>query len=217
MKSNLEFIINAIVAVSKLNRSEGFSDGKVIIEGFKKGIFSNDEIKIIIQRSNNDPDKAAFVKAHVNGKSASEDILKQIIYDILRRTEMLDNKLKMKLDMLFNDGEYGPFRFEGGELKLKGSLAEFVVSGYLAHLNSSFPTIKDRITIEVIKDTNGKEIGITQDLGWDNSEWLSFFKNGIVLKKALDNCKTCGVEKIVIICNDEYADFTIDDLREYSE
>ena len=38
---------------------------------------------------------------------------KEILYDILERTEMLDAKLKMKLDIIFNDRK---LRFEDGKL-----------------------------------------------------------------------------------------------------
>lgn len=50
---------------------------------------------------------------------------------------------------------FGLFKFEGGELRLKGTMAEIVIPGNLAHLNSSFPIIKDRVKIEGVRESNG--------------------------------------------------------------
>jgi hypothetical protein len=114
MGSNLEFIINAIIKVSKTDRMEGLEGGEVItIKGTKTGFLKNEEIQILIRRCLSDPNNAAFVTATINEKSESEDILKEIVYDILERTEMLDNKLSMKLDIVFNNKK---LRFEGGRL-----------------------------------------------------------------------------------------------------
>ncbi len=112
--TNLEFIINAIMKVAKTDRMEGLEQSKTVtIRGTKKGFLKNEEIQIFIERSQSDPDLAAFVKADINGNRQSEDILKEILYDILERTEMLDAKLKMKLDIIFNDRK---LRFEDGKL-----------------------------------------------------------------------------------------------------
>lgn len=114
MAEKLEFIINAIVKVAKTDRMEGLERSKTVtIRGTKKGFLKNEEILISIERSQNDPESAAFVKADINGNSQSEDILKEILYDILERTEMLDAKLKMKLDIIFNERK---MRFENGKL-----------------------------------------------------------------------------------------------------
>ncbi len=114
MGNNLEFIINAIIKVSKTDRMEGLEDSTIVtIKGTKKGFLKNEEIQIFIKRSMNDPANAAFVTAIINDKSESEDIAKEIVYDILRRTEMLDNKLNMKLDIVFNNRK---LRFEDGRL-----------------------------------------------------------------------------------------------------
>lgn len=50
---------------------------------------------------------------------------------------------------------FGLFKFEGGELRLKGTMAEIVRHRYLAHLNSSFPVRKDRVEIEGVRESNG--------------------------------------------------------------
>lgn len=114
MKSKLEFIINAIIKVSKTDRIEGLEESKVVtIKGTKKGFLKNEEIQILIKRSSTDPTEAAYVTAIINGKSEAEDTAKEIIYDILRRTGMLDNKLEMKLDIVLNNRT---LRFEGGRL-----------------------------------------------------------------------------------------------------
>jgi hypothetical protein len=114
MEGTVEFIINAIIKVSKTDRMEGLEDSKVVtIKGTKKGFLKNEEIQILIKRSTTDPTEAAYVTAIINGKSEAEDIAKEIVYDILRRTEMLDNKLEMKLDIVLNNRT---LRFEGGRL-----------------------------------------------------------------------------------------------------
>ncbi|HEY8689849.1 MAG TPA: hypothetical protein VIM07_11495 [Chitinophagaceae bacterium] len=215
MATKLEFIIAAIVKVAKTDRMEGLEGGETVtIKGTKKGFLKNEVIQILIKRSQKDPKVATFVTADINGQSESEDILKEILYDILKKTDMLDSKLNMKLDMLFNQTGFGPLQFEGGQLKLKGGLAALAVSGYQAHLHTSWPELKDKIKIEIIDGTDGKEIGFTQTLGWKDEEWLSFFYNGIILDAALNNCDKFGVEKLVFFVNDEFADFTIAKLRE---
>jgi len=114
MENKFEFIINAIIKVSKTDRMEGLEDSKVVtIKGTKKGFLKNEEIQILIKRSLTDPTKAAYVTAIINGKSESEDVSKVIIYDILERTDMLDAKLNMKLDIIFNERK---MRFEDGKL-----------------------------------------------------------------------------------------------------
>lgn len=114
MASKLEFIINAIMKVAKTDRAEGLERSKTVtIRGTKKGFLKNEEILISIERSQNDPALAATVTADINGSNETEDILKEILYDILQRTEMLDSKLEMKLDIIFNERK---MRFEGGKL-----------------------------------------------------------------------------------------------------
>lgn len=114
MAEKFEFIINAIIKVAKTDRMEGLENSKTVtILGTKKGFLKNEEILISIERSQVDPQSAAFITADINGNSQSEDILKEILYDILERNEMLDAKLKMKLDMIFNERK---MRIEGGKL-----------------------------------------------------------------------------------------------------
>lgn len=114
MNSNFEYIINAIIKVAKTDRMEGLESSKTVtIKGTKRGFLKNEVIQILIERSQNNPDNAAFVTADINGNRVSEDILKNILYDILERTEMLDNKLKMKLDIIFNNRK---LRLENGKL-----------------------------------------------------------------------------------------------------
>lgn len=114
MATDFEFILNAIIKVAKTDRVEGLERSKTVtISGTKKGFLKNEKIQISIEKSQTDPDVAAFVTADVNGKRHSEDVLKEILFDLLEKTEMLDAKLKMKLDIIFNDRK---MRFEGGRL-----------------------------------------------------------------------------------------------------
>lgn len=114
MEEKLEFIVSAIMKVAKTDRIEGLEKSKTVtIRGTRKGFLKNEEILVSIERSQSDPDLAAFVTADINGIKQAEDILKEILYDILEKTQMLDSKLKMKLDIIFNERK---MRFEGGKL-----------------------------------------------------------------------------------------------------
>lgn len=114
MENNLEFIINNIIKVSKTNFSESLQDSELIrISGIKKGIFKNEEIQILIERTPVDENNTAYVTAINNSKSKSEIIYKEILFDILKRTNLLDKKLEMKLDIILNNRT---LRFEDGKL-----------------------------------------------------------------------------------------------------
>lgn len=114
MEKNLDFIINAIRKVAKTDRIEGLERSKIVaIHGTKKGFFKNEKILITIERSQDAPYTTALVSADINGNRKSEDVLKEILYDIIERTEMLDTKLNMKLDIVFNERE---ILFEDGKL-----------------------------------------------------------------------------------------------------
>jgi hypothetical protein len=217
MATKSEYIIDAIVKVAKTDRMESLEGGETVsIKGTKKGFLRNEVIQIQIKRSQKDPKNAALVTADINGQRESDDFSKVILFDILDKTNMLDSKLNMKLTMLFDETGVGPLQFEGGQLKLKGGLVELVVSAYQAHLNSSWPKLKDKIKIEVIDGSDGKEIGVIQTLGWENEDWLNFLYNGILLKAAINNCERCGVKKIIFFYNDEFSDYTIEKLKELS-
>jgi hypothetical protein len=79
-----------------MDRTEGFSGNNVTIAAVGGG----DNISIAIQRNEVDEDYA-IVSVNVNGRQESSSVLKQILYDVLARTNQLDEKLEMKLDMLF--------------------------------------------------------------------------------------------------------------------
>jgi hypothetical protein len=117
MNQDFEFIIHAIIKVSKTNRLEKLEQEKALtIAGTKKGFLKDERIEVIIERSVVDPNQAAFITAVINEKRKSADILKDILFDILQKTEMLDSKLKMKLDILLNDRK---LRYENGILILE--------------------------------------------------------------------------------------------------
>jgi hypothetical protein len=92
-----EFIINAIIDITQEKRIEALMDDVVSIRGIRNGNI------ISIKRFQNNPKLEALVTAEVDGKSETEDILKVILYDILKQTDMLDHKLNMKLDIIFNE------------------------------------------------------------------------------------------------------------------
>lgn len=235
MESKLEFIINAIIKVSKTDRMEGLEDSKVVtIKGTKGGFLRNDEIKILIKRSSTNPTGFASLTAIINGKSESEDVAKEVVYEILKRAEMLDKKLEMKLDIVFNnkptdfDGgqsnvDYSAFKnlyhsrlkIEDAELKkeILNPFAAGVVLGYRLHLENCWPEIKNSVEIGFIEGTDGSEIAFSNSSDCENKHWLSFIRVGIALPLALENCKKYEIMKLVIYCNGEVQIFTPDELK----
>jgi len=91
--------------------------------------------------------------------------------------------------------------------------SEAMVSKYREHLESNWPAFEDAIVIEVVKGSNGKEISFTQTLGAFDTGWSDFYRNGVILKEALDNCEKFGVEQLVFIYKDIVIRKTIDELR----
>ncbi len=212
MVSHLEFIINAIIDVAQTDRIEGLDRSEVItIEGSKDGFFSKNKIKVSIERSENDPDHAAFVTAQVNSKSQSEDILKDILYDILERTGMLDSKLEMKLDIIFNDKEI-IYQDDEADVNFSPNLSGVVMLGFNAHINISFPELKDNIEIKA----EGNDIIFILKKGLDDPNFEIFFHYGIKLKSAVRNCRTYGVKNLIFIdqLKNEYLTFTIEEMEE---
>ena len=211
MASYFEFIINAIIDVAQTDRIEGLDGNKFItIEGSKDGFFSKNKIKISIERSKNDPDHAAFVTAQVNSKSQSEDILKEILYDILERTGMLDSKLEMKLDIIFNDKEI-IYQDDEADVNFSPNLSGVVILGLNAHINISFPELKDNIEIK----SEGKDIVFILKKGLDDPNFEIFFHYGVKLKSAIRNCRTYGVKNLIFIdpLKNEYMTFTIEEME----
>jgi hypothetical protein len=214
MASQFEFIVKAIMDVAGTDRMEGLERSKVVtIQGSKKGFFSKDQIKVSIERSENDPEEAAFVTAQVNSKSQSEDIHKDILYDLLERSGMLDNKLKMKLDILFNEKK---ITVQDGKLTIGNSprLSSVVVLGYNSHIDMCFPELKNNIKIEVKGDRDEIIVFLLKN-GLDDPYFEMFFHAGVKLKAAVRNCRSFGVEKLVFIdqIKNEYMEFTTAELE----
>lgn len=113
MATNLKFILNAIINISQTAYFEGLEEGIITIQGVKNGLLKKEVIKILIKRSKTEPDLSAFMIADINGIKQSGEVPKEILYDILTKTKMLDNKLKMKLDIVFNERK---LRVENGKL-----------------------------------------------------------------------------------------------------
>ena len=220
METKIDFIINSIIKISKIDRIEGIENGGTIItmSGTKKGFLKNEEIKITIERSQIDIKNDALVTAIINGQKIYENINKDILFDVFDKSKMLDDKLQMKLDMLFN-----PSNNESLHIGIKATelMTSQLVSVYKNHLHECWSDIEDEIKIEVVKGSNGKKIVFRKDIQWGDERWLSFFFNGILLDAALNNCDMLGVESIVFIDEFIYKDFdeivnityTIEDLR----
>lgn len=93
-------------------------------------------------------------------------------------------------------------------------LAAIPLMGYRTHLDLSWPQLKDFVEIGFIEGTNGSEIAVSCSLDWENDDWVEFFQNGIKLPKALENCTKHGIKKIILFCNNELMEFSINDLME---
>lgn len=225
MSSKLEFIIDAIIKISKTNRVEGLERNKtVIIQGTKKGFIKNEEIKIVIDISKTDPDINTFVTADINGQGQSEEIAKEMLYDILQRTEMLDENLKSKLNIVFdsNKSQFNNItsnlfhsRIKSEHSDINETINQMAIApliGYRMHLAHSWPNIKNEIEIGFIRGTNCSQICFSHSLGWENEDFLSFYHNGIILPKALENCKKYGIKKFVIFCNEEMVELKTDEI-----
>ncbi len=222
MIENLSFIKNSLAAVSELNRSESLSDGEIIIDGVKKSVFLSKRVCITITRSKASNQTSAHITARINKKIRGTDISKILLYDLLNQAGILDSKLKMKLNLLFEDVET-EITFKDGQIKkvvtndghvrLKDDVAELIVLGYREHLMTSFPTLANNVNIEFVNNSHGRHIRFIQNLSWDNYEWKNFVVTGICLKSALDNCESCGIEKIVFVCGNEFEDIAISQLR----
>ncbi|MAM29444.1 MAG: hypothetical protein CMC13_10530 [Flavobacteriaceae bacterium] len=225
MSSKLDFIISAINKVSKTNRIEGLVRNKTVtIRGTKKGFIKNEEIKILIEISKNAPNINAFIIADINGNRQSADISKEKLFDILRRTEMLDTKLDSKLNVIFDSDSSGVKNISSNlfhsKLKSKNhnlnetinQMAVAPLMGYRMHLVQSWPSIKNEIEIGFIRGTNCSQICFSHSLGWENEDFLSFFHNGVKLPKAIENCKKYGITKFIIYCNNEIMELKVSEL-----
>ena len=96
----LALIIKGIIELSKKDVVERIESESNTIS--IQSIASEPQgIELQIRKSKDDV--AAFVTFIKNGTSHSLDIHKSILFDILKRTNLLDQKLNMKLDILFND------------------------------------------------------------------------------------------------------------------
>lgn len=212
MRSKFEFIINTIIKVAQTDRVESLERNTLIaIRGEKRGFFFSEKISISITRSVIDPKSAATVTAEINGRSETEDILKEILFDILQRTGMLDKKLEMKLDILFNDKK---IVVQDGQVLIKDtpSLSAMAILAFNAHINACFPVLKENIKVEA----NGDDLVFYLKKGFEDQDFEDFFEVGIKLKSAVKTCRTCGVQKLVFIDqvkNDFFA-LTVEEMEE---
>jgi hypothetical protein len=96
-------------------------------------------------------------------------------------------------------------------------MAAMLIPLYRNHLEQCWPEIKDKIEIGFIEGTNYTEIGVTQELGWKNEDWLSFLRIGLALPVSLEKCKIYGIVKFVIFYNGEILEYTTDELTELTK
>lgn len=101
--------------------------------------------------------------------------------------------------------------------KMPHIMAAMLIPLYRAHLEQCWPEIKDEIEIGFIEGTNFTEIGVTQSLGWENEDWISFLRNGLALPVSLQKCKTYGITKFIIYYNGDILEYTTDELIEISK
>ncbi len=206
MASEAEFVVRAFSKVAETNRTEEIiGDHTVIIQGTKRSFLSKEEIFISIHPSTSDSKNKTFITANVNDISHSIEIKIETFYDLLNRTKVINSNLKNKLTLLFNKANKSVSDL---------AKAKLLVAAYQKHLDHSWPEISDYVKIEVADGSGGSEINFIQNLGWEDDNWKSFLYNGILLKAALDNCQKLGVEKFTIVCNGEYVEYTIQELRQ---
>lgn len=218
MNTPLEFILEAISKISNINRSESLIAGHELrIEGTRGNFFIKEKVELSIKRHPAKPETYAYISASINNKNQFIYIQIHNLYEIFKNNGMLDFKLQLKLDLLFGKSKLSSYSTDIKESTQQRPPASLVVFGYQNHLENSWPHLKESIKIKLIDSSKNTQIGFTQNLGWENKEWLSFLYNGILLEAALRNCDLCGVSKLVFFYNDEYADYTIDELRDYDK
>jgi len=118
MSNNLEFIIQNFIKISKTNRTEKMSDilsenKQIEIKGTKKGFLKNEEIQILISSSSSNLGKVFTIKVINNNKELTEEVKSDIIYDVCKNTNMLDDKLIWKLDVILYNKKV---KFENNQL-----------------------------------------------------------------------------------------------------
>ena len=96
-------------------------------------------------------------------------------------------------------------------------MAAMLIPLYRAHLEQCWPQIKDKIEIGFIEGTNYTEIGVTQELGWENEDWISFLRVGLALPVSIEKCKKYGIVKFVILYDGEILEYTTDELIELTQ
>lgn len=108
---------------------------------------------------------------------------------------------------------------EAGKIKenLPHINAAMLILHYRVYLDQCWPEIKDQIEIGFIEGTNYTEIGVSQSLGWENKDWISFLRVGLALPVSLEKCKTYGIVKFVIMYNREILELSIDKMIELSK
>jgi hypothetical protein len=108
---------------------------------------------------------------------------------------------------------------DAGNVKenLPDIMAATLIPLYRLHLEQCWPQIKDKIEIGFIEGTNYTEIGVTQEVGWDNEDWISFLRVGLALPISLEKCKTYGIVKFVIFFDGEILEYTTDELIELTQ
>lgn len=99
MENKIEFIKTALEKVSRAIRFEGLHENSVVtISGTKTGFFGDEEIEIEIGQSKTDPILNALLTARINKKSMSAELTKEWLYNMLSKTDMIDEKLFIKLN-----------------------------------------------------------------------------------------------------------------------
>jgi hypothetical protein len=101
---------------------------------------------------------------------------------------------------------------KGARREVFNPLAISTLVAYRKHLEMVMPHVKDKVEVGFIEGTNVSEICFSHSLGWDSEDWNKISYVVIALPIALENCKKSGIQKIVLFCNNELMNYTIDEI-----
>jgi tetratricopeptide (TPR) repeat protein len=105
MVSEHDFVLIALNKVARTHRFEMLNDNVITIWGSKPGFLGDEKICLTIKQSATDPILYALVTADVNGSKKSNEMLKETLFKILDKTEMLDDRLFDKLKIVLYQNE----------------------------------------------------------------------------------------------------------------
>ncbi len=229
-ESERQYILNRLVEIGKLTRSEGFCEGEITIDCDVSTFFGGKKHVTVKLNSIFDLDNPSKLwkpegqpilgVTLIEGKrTLSQIMLAKSVINAFYNSDQLDNKLRMKLEMLLNnrkiafqDGKAVIVSNEHNTSKNSKAASENIVHLLLTYMYVRYPKLIDDVTIDIIEVKNDKgtvndygEIGVNiGDKNYDDMEFSKFWVNALLLDEAnvFDQLIQAGVAKIVLFFTD---------------